>query len=29
MRNYKIKISFGNRAKFDHALYFGIEGVYH
>jgi hypothetical protein len=27
MRNYKTKISFGDRVKLDHALYYGIEGV--
>jgi hypothetical protein len=27
MRNYESKISFGDRDEFDHALYFGIEGV--
>ena len=27
MRNYKLKISFGDRANFDRALYYGIEGV--
>jgi hypothetical protein len=27
MRNYKLKISFGDRDKFNRALYYGIEGV--
>jgi hypothetical protein len=27
MRNYKSKFSFADRAKFDHALHYGIEGV--
>lgn len=29
MRNYKLKITFGDRANFDRALYYVIEGVYH
>jgi hypothetical protein len=27
MRNYKSKISFGDRVEFDRALYYGIEAV--
>lgn len=25
--NYKIKVSLGDRVKFDHTLYYGIQGV--
>lgn len=28
MRKYKLKISFEDRANFDRALYYGIEGVF-
>jgi hypothetical protein len=28
MRNFKSKITFEDCTKFDHALYYGMEGVY-